>query len=110
MNGGQDVIISIARMNGGQNVIISIARMNSGKDGTKKQLRNTNATLEEEEPADFKSAKEIKKMPNGIADFIQWEKAAPSNSPGGRLPILDVQCWHSNTSGNNTTIYYIFYR
>lgn len=92
------------------NIIMKAIGQNVVWDEESLQLRSTNATLEEEEPADLRSAKEIKKMANSIADFIQWEEAVPSNSPGGRLPILDLQCWHSNTSGNSTTIYYTFYR
>ena len=39
-----------------------------------------------------------------------WEEGVSSCIPGGGLPILDLQCWHSNTSGTGTTIYYMFYR
>ena len=44
-----------------------------------------------------------------MAGCIQWEEAVPLNSPGGRLPILDLQCWHSDTSGKSK-IFYTFYR
>ena len=72
--------------------------------------KRANTTSEGEEAADVRSAKEVRRMANSIAECIQWEEAVPSTSPGGRLPILDLQCWHSNTSSNVTTIYYMFYR
>jgi hypothetical protein len=49
-------------------------------------------------------------MANTISRSIQWEEAVPSKSPGGKLPILDLQCWHEGTLDGKTTIYYEFYR
>ena len=78
-------------------------------DEESQRLRCINATSQREIPTDVRSAKEIKKIANSVAGCIQWEEAVPSSSPGGRLPILDLQCWHSDTSGNST-IFYTFYR
>ena len=63
-----------------------------------------------EENTDVRTAREIRKMANTIAEAIQWEEAVPSTSPGGKLPILDLQCWTKELPQENTIVYYEFYR
>ena len=65
---------------------------------------------DETESMDVRTAREIRKMANTVASFIQWEEAVPSTSPGGKLPILDLKCWSEDTSGGSSMIYYEFYR
>ena len=48
-------------------------------------------------------------MANTIAESIQWEEATPSKSPGGKLPILDLQCWSEEKPGGSK-VFYEFYR
>ena len=91
------------------NIIMKALEPNVVLDEESQRLRCINATSQREIPTDVRSAKEIKKIANSVAECIQWEEAVPSSSPGGRLPILDLQCWHSDTSGNST-IFYTFYR
>ena len=58
----------------------------------------------------MRTAREIRRMANTIADFIQWEEAVPSRSPSGKLPLLDIKCWPKDTSEGSTEVYYEFYR
>ena len=91
------------------NIIMKALEPNVVLDEESQQLKSTNATSQEEDPTDVRSAKVIKKIANRVAECIQWEEAIPSSSHGGRLPILDLQCWYSDTY-RNSTIFYTFCR
>ena len=92
------------------NIIIQGIEPNTEWDEESKKLKTTATTTIANDPIqeamDVRTAREIKKIANSISQFIQWEEAVPSNSINGKLPILDLQCWPSNS----TTIMYEFYR
>ena len=65
---------------------------------------------DEVECNDVRTGRELRKMANTVASFIQWEEAVPSRSSGGKLPILDLKCWAEDTLQGRTEVYYEFYR
>ena len=79
-------------------------------DQASMSLKSTTEIADDQEAIDVRTAREIRRMANGIAESIQWEEAVPSKSPQGKLAILDLQCWPSESSETGTTIYYEFYR
>lgn len=65
---------------------------------------------DQEIDGDVHTAREIRRMADSIDPTIKWEEAVPSKSPGGKLPILDLQCWAEERQDIGTIIYYEFYR
>ena len=92
------------------NIILEGIKPNVGWDEESKKLTTIETTVDDQEAIDVRTAREIRRMANSMTTSIQWEEAVPSNSPNGKLPILDLQCWPSNTSETGTTIFYEFYR
>ena len=92
------------------NIILKGIEPNVEWDETSERMITRITTPDDKEKIDMRTAREIRRMANSISESIQWEEAVPSNSPQGKLPILDLQCWHSNTPGAGTIIYYQFYR
>ena len=94
------------------NIIIKTLNPGQRWDKVAQQIKVYPDKVEEDQDTenDVRTAREIRKMADSIDTSIQWEEAVPSKSPGGKLPILDLQCWSEQTEEGSTKIYYAFYR
>ena len=73
------------------NIILEGIKPKVGWDEESKKLTTIETTVDDQEAIDVRTAREIRRMANSMTTSIQWEEAVPSNSPNGKLPILDLK-------------------
>ena len=74
----------------------------------KKLVVDSSNRVSENIPPDERSALVIKAIANSITPMLSWTTDVPSANISGKMPVLDLACWCTETEGG-TVLNYEFY-
>ena len=74
----------------------------------KKLVVDSSNRVPENIPPDERSALVIKAIANSITPMLSWTTDVPSANISGKMPVLDLACWCTETEGG-TVLNYEFY-
>ena len=91
------------------NIVFKWIEPNAKLDETRVKQIASVTTLEDEEKIDMRTTRYHENCKYYLKIYSMVESGTIKQSQG-KLLILDLQCWHSNTPGAGTMIHYKFYR